>query len=169
MNKFLACFITLFLLASHVSWAQQTVFLIRHAEKIVTNDKDPALTEAGIARANGLVDLFNNAKPSAIFATQFQRTQLTAKPLSEAIDVPITVLEINADNTDQYPTLLMEKICVLPKESNVLVVGHSNTLPAIVEAWTIETVKPIADDEHNRFFMVKIKDCKAEGFLDLLY
>ena len=169
MNKFLAYFITLFLLASHVSWAQQTVFLIRHAEKIAATDKDPALTEAGITRANGLVDLFSNAKPNAIFTTQYQRTQLTAMPLSEAISVPITVLDINADNTDQYPALLMEKICVLPKGSNVLVVGHSNTLPAIVEAWTKEPVKPIADDEHNRFFMVKIRNCKAEGILDLLY
>ena len=169
MNKTLVSIITLFLFACQISWAQQTVFLIRHAEKIVTTDKDPALTEIGTARAQGLIDLFNNAKPNAIFTTQFQRTQLTAKPLAEAIEVPITVIEINSDNTDQYPTLLMDQICAQPKGSNILVVGHSNTLPAIVEAWTAEPVKVIADNEYNRIFMVKINDCKAVGSLDLRY
>jgi broad specificity phosphatase PhoE len=157
-------------LISQNSFAQQTVFLIRHAEKIISaTDKDPALTEAGKNRANALVDLFSNAKPSAIFATQYQRTQLTAKPLSIAIDVPITILEINAKNTAQYPALLMQQICALPKDSNALVVGHSNSLPEIVGAWTNAPVKTIADDEYNRIFILKIKDCKAENSLDLRY
>lgn len=169
MNKFHVSVLTLFLLISQHSVAQQTVFLIRHAEKIISTDKDPALAEAGIQRANALVDLFSNAQPSAIFATQYQRTQLTAKPLSMALDVPITILEINADNTAQYPALLMQQICTLPKDSNVLVVGHSNSLPAIVGGWINVAVKPIADDEYNRIFMVKIKDCKAENSLDLRY
>ena len=169
MNRFLINVITLFLLISQNSFAQQTVFLIRHAEKIISTDKDPALTEAGIQRANALVDLFSNAKPNAIFATQYQRTQLTAKPLSIAIDVPITILEINAENTAHYPALLMQQICALPKDSNALVVGHSNTLPLIVATWTNAPVKPIADDEYNRIFMLKIKNCKAENSLDLRY
>lgn len=169
MNKFLINVITLFLLISQHSFAQQTVFLIRHAEKIISTDKDPALTEAGIQRANALVELFSNAKPTAIFATQYQRTQLTAKPLSIANDVPISILEINAENTAQYPALLMQQICALPKDSNALVVGHSNTLPLIVGTWTNAPVKPIADDEYNRIFMLEIKNCKAENSLDLRY
>lgn len=169
MIKYLASLITLFLLSSQACWAQQTVFLIRHAEKVITTDKDPVLSEIGMTRAHALIELFNNAKPNSIFTTQYQRTQLTAKPLSEAIAVPITVLEINAENTAQYPSLLMNQICILPKGSNVLVVGHSNSLPAIVEAWTSEPVKAIADNEYNRIFMVKIHDCKAVGSLDLRY
>lgn len=169
MNKFLTNVITLFFLLSQNSLAQQTVILIRHAEKVISSDKDPALTEAGIQRANALVDLFSNAKPSAIFATQYQRTQLTVKPLSVAIDVPISILEINAENTAQFPALLMQQICTLPKDSIALVVGHSNTLPLIVATWTNAPVKPIADDEYNRIFILKIKDCKAENSLDLRY
>lgn len=169
MNKSLISLTLLLLFGCQNSLAQQTVFLIRHAEKIISADKDPALSEAGMQRAGALLELFSNAKPAAIYATQYQRTQLTAKPLSEAIDVPITVLETNAGNAAQYPALLMEQICALPSGSNVLVVGHSNTLPAIVEAWTHEPVTPIADQEYDRIFMVKVDDCKADGSLEMRY
>ncbi|HWS40274.1 MAG TPA: phosphoglycerate mutase family protein [Arenimonas sp.] len=169
MKPYLTSFILLFIFGCQNSFAQQTVFLIRHAEKVISTNKNPALSEIGTQRANALVQVFNNAKPAAIFTTQYQRTQLTAKPLSTAIEVPITILEANAENTEQYPALLMQKICVLPAGSNVLVVGHSNTLPAIMEDWTKQPAKPIADEEYNRIFMVMIQDCKAVESLDLRY
>jgi broad specificity phosphatase PhoE len=169
MNKFLFSLFSLLLLVSHASFAQQTVVMIRHAEKIITTDKDPALTNIGIARANGLVELFSTAKPTAIYTTQYQRTQLTAKPLSDAINIPITVLEINADNLAQYPALLLKQICALPNNATVLVVGHSNSIPDILEAWSHEPVKAIADDEYNRIFIVNFEKCKATQRLDLRY
>lgn len=169
MKNSLTSFILLLFFGCQYSFAEQTVFLIRHAEKVISTDKNPALTEAGTQRAQSLLQLFSNAKPTAIFTTQYQRTQLTAKPLSEALNVPITILESTAGNSAQYPGLLMQQICALPNNSNVLVVGHSNTLPAILEDWTNVPILPIADDEYNRIFMVKVVDCKANGSLDVRY
>lgn len=154
---------------SQNSMAKQTIYLIRHAEKVDPNAKDPALSNVGKQRALHLIDLFNYAKPSAIFTTQFQRTQLTAAPLSKSINVPITVLAINAENTAQYPALLLKQICALPKNATVLVVGHSNSIPAIVEDWSHEPVKAIGDDEYNRFFIINLDKCQVTRRLDLRY
>lgn len=164
----LLCLMTL-LAVSQPSKAEQTIYLIRHAEKADPNAKDPILSEAGSERANHLVELFKQATPNAIFTTQFQRTQLTAAPLSKANNVPITVLAINAENSAQYPALLLKQICVLPKNANVLVVGHSNSIPAIVEAWSQKPVKAIADEEYDRFFVIQLKNCTVTSSLDLRY
>jgi hypothetical protein len=64
---------------------------------------------------------------------------------------------------------LLERICALPSGASAVVVGHSNTIPGIVEAWTLAPAKPIADNEHDRLFMVKLDKCQASGSLDLRY
>lgn len=143
-----------------------TVFLVRHAEKSSEPATDPALSEPGMRRAEVLADLLANAKPAVLFATQYQRTQMTAKPLADKIGVGITVLPVEKGALD-YPQQLLDRICVLPADASVLVVGHSNTIPAIAEAWTTQTIRPMTEDEYNRILIIKLKDCRAVEFLEL--
>jgi broad specificity phosphatase PhoE len=158
------------MLASAPALAQShTVFLVRHAEKATGQGDDPELTEAGRERALKLREALLRAKPSAVYATQYRRTQQTGQPLADAMALPITVLETSKEGAGQYPDLLLERICALPDTATVLVVGHSNTLPAIVGAWTQDPVSPIQDDEHDRLFMVKLRACRVEGWTGLRY
>lgn len=157
------------LLAGMVSAQTQTVFLIRHAEKAAEPAGDPVLSEPGFARAARLPQLFANAMPAAVFSTQYQRTQLTAQPVAQAAGLAVTVLAISKDDAEAYPQHVLDGICGLPDGATALVVGHSNTVPAMVSAWTGEPVPPIADDEYDRLFIVRLRDCTSEGWSDLRY
>ena len=163
--------ITAMLLAgvATASAQSQTVFLIRHAEKAAEPATDPMLSDAGTARAARLPELFAYAMPSVVFSTQYQRTRLTAQPVADAAGIPVTVIAISKDTADSYPQQMLEAICGLPDGAKVLVVGHSNTVPAMVTAWTGEPVPEIAEDEFDRLFMVRLRDCASEGWSDLRY
>src|SRR5260370_22141468 len=75
-----------------------TVILVRHAEKIIDpNNADPDLSPAGEARAQELVRMFGDAGITAIYATQYKRTQQTVKPLADKLDFPIG--QVNSKST----------------------------------------------------------------------
>lgn len=156
-------------LAGHARAGSQTVFLIRHAEKAQAPAGDPVLSEAGRQRAARLPAMFANARPAAVFSTQYQRTRLTAQPTADAAGVPVTVLAIGKDNTGNYPEQMLAAICGLPNGSTVLVVGHSNTVPAMVSAWTGEPVTEISEGEFDRLFVVRLRDCAGEAWSALRY
>ena len=72
--------------------AQHTVFLVRHAERADTTPgaarrwpTDPDLSDAGRARAESLAAALKDAKITAIYTTEFKRTQQTAAPLAKAL------------------------------------------------------------------------------------
>lgn len=158
------------LLSSTCVLAQdQTVFLVRHAEKVLDGGTDPGLTEQGQQRAIHLIDLIKASNPAAIYTSQYQRTQQTGQPLATTLNIPLTIVAIDKSNTAQYPALLLERICALPKGSNSLVIGHSNSIPAIVEAWTHEPAKPIADNEYDRLFMIRFNNCQIIGNMEIRY
>jgi len=81
-----------------------------------------------------------------IFATEFQRTQDTAKPL--AMKTGVAFEQVGSKDT----ALLISKIQSHPNDV-VLVVGHSNTLPAILKALVGADVA-IADNEYDNLFVV---------------
>jgi hypothetical protein len=69
-----------------------TIILIRHAEK---TGKGPVngsyLTPEGIERSKALVSVVKDMGITAIYSPNAQRNLETVKPLSEEIDVPITI------------------------------------------------------------------------------
>lgn len=168
-HKTFLTLLALLFLNNHVLAQDQTVFLVRHAEKILDGGTDPGLTEQGQQRALHSLDLIKASNPAAIYSSQYLRTQQTGQPLATALNIPLTVIAIDKSNSEQYPALLLERICALPKGSNALVIGHSNSIPAIVEAWTQEPVKPIADNEYDRLFLIRMNNCQIIGKMDIRY
>lgn len=148
---------------------EHTVFLVRHAEKAMEPAADPPLSKQGLLRAESLAIRIANANPGAVYTSQYQRTQMTAKPLAHAIGVGITVVPIDKANAGDYPQLLRMRICAQPAGTNAVIIGHSNTIPAIAAAWTAQSFRPIAEDEYNRILIIKFKDCQAVEWLDLRY
>ena len=73
-------FLVSILLAFSVASAQPIVVIVRHAEKAANDPKDPDLSEAGRERAQTLARILKDGHITAIFTTEFKRTQETAAP-----------------------------------------------------------------------------------------
>jgi broad specificity phosphatase PhoE len=125
--------------------AQSTLFLVRHAEKATGGDaKDPDLSEAGHARAEALATVLKDAAITAIYATEFKRTQQTAEPLARALDLTTTITP--AKETEALVAQLKSAT------GNVLIVGHSNTIPEIMKAFSIKAPPEIAEEDFDNLF-----------------
>src|SRR5687767_15049965 len=71
-----------------------TVILIRHTEKNVEPDNpNPALSPDGIERAQTLVHVLGQSGISAVYATQYIRTQLTVAPVASHLGLTVTQVE----------------------------------------------------------------------------
>jgi broad specificity phosphatase PhoE len=131
-----------------VSFAQKMVILTRHAERAdgqaTMGSSDPQLSEAGEARARKLAEMLADADVAAIFTTEYRRTKDTAAPL--AARAKLTPEIVSAAQM----AALVDKIKA-HADDTVFVVGHSNTVPAIIRALGGPAVS-IADDEYNNLF-----------------
>ncbi len=103
-----------------------TIYLIRHAEKDRSNkeNKDPALTEDGKQRAERWAEVLGLSKMEAVYSTNYQRTLQTAAPTAMRNGLEIQTYEPNSLNIDSIATV--------HKGARVLIVGHSNTTPMLV-------------------------------------
>ena len=123
------------ILITHSATAQRAVFVVRHAEKQTdSNDAGVPLSEAGRARAMRLAALLKNAGVTAIYSTDFVRTLETAEPLARTLK--ITVRKYSATGPDGKPDLqpLARRLKAEHARDIVLVVGHSNTVPPLLNA-----------------------------------
>jgi phosphohistidine phosphatase SixA len=134
-----------------------TVFLVRHAERAAPGDpefdpadpSDPPLNAAGRARAVELARVLEEAGVSAVYASQFKRTQQTVEPLAARAGVPVTV----HDARDSAG--LAELITSVDAGGVVVIAGHSNTVPELVEALGAPPVAAIEDAwEYDNLFVV---------------
>ena len=132
----------------------QTVFVVRHAEKI--SESDQRLTQAGHERARRLAKLLGSAGIRAIYATDTERAKDTAKPLADALKIPITTYDVGAGMAKGAPDATAFAASLRkdhPKDA-VLVVGHSNTLPAILKALGVREEVTIAAQQYDDVFVV---------------
>jgi phosphohistidine phosphatase SixA len=106
-----------------------TVIVVRHAEKDTDwAGSDPPLSEAGRARAAALAHALADAHVDAIYATHFVRARATAEPLAALTRDSIEVVD------QDHPDALAARIWNRDRGRTVLIVGHSDTVPAIVRS-----------------------------------
>jgi phosphohistidine phosphatase SixA len=132
-----------------------TVVVVRHAEK-VDDSADPHLSEAGVRRAEALADALEHAGVTAILATQYRRTQETAAPLARRAGVPVPVVETTG-GAATHAAAVAAAVRAQPPGALVVVVGHSNTVPAIIAALGGPDVGGIADEEYSDFFVLELE------------
>ena len=123
------------------------VYLVRHAEK-ADETADAPLSEAGRARAAELARLLGEAGVTAVLSTDYARTRETALPLAKAAGLSVELY----DPRDPAGTAA----ALSGRGGRILVVGHSNTTPALVEALGGEAGPPIADAEYDRLYVVAL-------------
>ena len=137
MKRVVLAFLLAGLLISSAG-AQPIIFVVRHAEK-ADKSKDTDLSKTGFARAKVLAQMLKDAGITSVFATEFKRTRETAAPAAKALGIRVHVRPAG-----QKAALAAE---LKRLTGNALVVGHGNTIPALVKALGIE--EPIRIDENN--------------------
>jgi phosphohistidine phosphatase SixA len=135
--------------------ADQVIFAVRHAERadaaggqppagMMAND--PPLSAAGTERAKRLAALLALAEVKHIFTTALMRTKQTAAPLAEAMKVTASVVP-GGDTA----ALVAQ---IRGAAGNVLVVGHSNTVPELLKQLGVTQPISIGDSEYDNLFVV---------------
>jgi broad specificity phosphatase PhoE len=141
-----------------------TVILVRHAEKkIEPSNPNPDLSDAGKARAQELVRVLKDAGVTAIYATQWGRTQQTVQPLATALSLPV-----NQVDSGQTPKLI-EEITTKHAGGVVFVAGHNNTVPAAIAALGGPNYPIIPETEYDNLFVVTITRIGSARVVKLKY
>jgi broad specificity phosphatase PhoE len=125
---------------------------VRHAEKAAAPADDPPLTEAGQARAQVLMAIARDAGVTAIVTTQLIRTRETARPAAEALKItPDVVRTGGAQHAQEVARTIMGHAGGV-----VLVVGHGNTVPAIIAALGGPRPPPICESTYDNIYLVTV-------------
>ena len=125
--------------------AVPTYYVSRHLQK--AEGDDPPLTAEGAANAERLARLLGDRGIAAIFVTDTKRARQTAEPLSALIGVAIQVYDPRDNDA------LVRRAAA--SGGSVLIVGHSNTVPAIVAALHGTAPPPIDESEFGTIFAVE--------------
>jgi broad specificity phosphatase PhoE len=146
--------------------AQQAIILVRHAElqgAAMAEPKHVALSEAGEARAERLASMLKDSGIGAIYVTDFVRTQKTAEPLARAIaKAPIVVPKGD-------PKELVARLRAEHARETVLLVGHSDTLPGLLNALAHPADVKIEAQDYGNMFVVLPKGDAPPTFVRLRY
>jgi phosphohistidine phosphatase SixA len=122
-----------------------TIYVSRHMRK--GEGDDPSLSAQGAAEAAQLAALLKDRGIATIFVTPTKRSRETAQPLANAMGARIETYNPR-DNA-----ALAKRAAAIP--GSILIVGHSNTVPAIVAA--VGGIPPAAmsEDDYGRIFAIE--------------
>ena len=126
-----------------------TALIVRHAEKAAPSG-DPPLSAEGQARAETLVHVVGDAGVTAIYATEWQRTRQTVEPL--AVQLTLLVNEVEAADVEG----LVDQVLADHAGEVVMIAGHSDTVPAIIEEFGAGEIDAIAENEYDNLYVVTV-------------
>lgn len=142
---------TLLLWSCGTKQEPKTIYVVRHAEKLLTGD-DPYLSVAGTVRSKKLAEILSDKQIEHVFSTDFIRTRATAQPLIEK--TPGLTLEIY--EVRKHDDLVKE---LRKRKGNILVVGHSNTIHHVVNYFVEdgEQYPELEDLEYGFIFEITLE------------
>jgi len=141
------------------------VIIIRHGEKPPKGDPSPDLIPAGFERAKHLPELFLGPsarfpRPDAIFATHksahSDREVETVIPLSAALHLPISH-DFNEDDVKPLADTILSGAYA---GKVVLICWHHGKIPALAQAFGINSAPKWPDDIFNRVWEITWVDGK---------
>lgn len=129
-----------------------TMIVLRHADRPTTGED--ALTAAGLVRAQALAHAGAKAGVAAVYHSDTIRTRDTATPLATALGLTPVV----------YPPSdvagVVSQVFADHRGETVVVVGHSNTVPQIIEQAGGPTLPEIDETEFDNLFVLTICQCR---------
>lgn len=154
--------------------AQQTIVIVRHAER-QTGEGDDSLSDTGRQRAERLASTLRDAGITHIFVSDLRRTLETAQPLAKARNLSPSRIAIPAQGRGKItPAELQVRatllaISKLPRTAVVLVVGHSNTVPLFLTRLGHERSIEIPTAEFDNLFVVTPRATRSPSVVRLRY
>ncbi|MCG2612060.1 histidine phosphatase family protein [Flavobacterium sp. SM15] len=150
MKFFLTLITALFMQFGIAQNTSTTLYFIRHAEK-VDNSLNPDLSEVGLKRAENWSKIFSAIRFDEIYSTNYKRTIETATPTAEKNKISIKIYD--------HKTIDIASFIKENSGKNVLLVGHSNTIPNLVNQIIGEKVYPdIEDTTFGNLYIVTISN-----------
>lgn len=137
-----------------------TVFVARHAEKDTTLPGTP-LSAAGERRARELARMLGESGVSRVYSSPRKRSIDTGMPLAAAIGDSVRVVPDVAG--------VVRRIRRDHRGARVLVIGHSSTVPEIVEALSGFRPPDLADEEYDVLFVVTLSGSAPATVYSLRY
>lgn len=135
-------------------------FLIRHAEKDTTKEELPLSVE-GLERAYRLADIFRSSRLDAIYTTLMSRSIQTIDSLAQMKALPYKPY-LHKNMKERFSEMMKR-----PDEKRVLIVGHSNTIPAICNFLAGHEVfnRVFDENEYDKFIVV----LRGKGGTSIVY
>lgn len=128
------------------------MILVRHAEKASAPREDPGLSAAGQARAQALAQVLADRGIAAVLTSPLRRTRETAAPVAEAAGVQPRAIGFEG-GTAAHVAAVVAAVREQPAGA-VLVVGHSNTVPAILAALGGPTLADFCETSHSHLLQL---------------
>ncbi len=128
--------------------ASRQIFLSRHMEK-TSSGQDPALSPCGVAQAQAFAAQLKDTELPWLMHTPYLRTKQTAQAFLQ------TGRQLVSYDPRQVDQLITE---INNKPGNLLVIGHSNTIPALVAKLTGQTVAPLTEQDYGRIYVLSQQD-----------
>jgi phosphohistidine phosphatase SixA len=123
-----------------------TLYLVRHAERPSGVD---SLNDVGKKRAMELANTLEHAGINAIYVSDTRRAEQTAQPLSGKIHVAFS--HYKAAQKEE----ILTKLKAHPDGDRILVVGHSNNLPFILNGLGVsKDTTWLPHDQYDDLFQV---------------
>lgn len=122
-----------------------TFYVMRHLHT-PAGLPDPDLTQEGRRQAQLLADWFANDPPVTIFVSNTKRAQQTAAPLAARLGITPRIYD-----PGDTPGLIGE---ILKEPAPVLIVGHSNTVPDIVQALGGARPGPLTHEDFGDIWVI---------------
>ena len=151
MKNYLLLFSFLIILSACTAQnSPKTIYIVRHAEKQLEG-QDPELAYVGEVRAKKLAQILEKEGIKRVLSTDYTRTRNTAQPT--AAGAGVTVAYYDPKNQEAFVADLRNS------EGNILVVGHSNTVSQLANAFVGEGEKfaDLTDLEYDFIYVVTLE------------
>lgn len=126
------------------------VYLIRHAETTGPGP-DPGLSAIGLGRVDNWTVLFQDITFSAFYSTDFNRTRQTIEPIAASNDQEVILYD--------PANFSLADVVLEHTGGNVLIVGHSNTIPPLINAYLGSAVYPnMSEIEYGNLYKITVLD-----------
>jgi broad specificity phosphatase PhoE len=146
----ISLFLPFFLCSAAFAVDITTIYLVRHTEKVNDGSQDPGLTDLGERRALAFAQLLRGKRVTHIFSTPYKRTRRSALPV--AIEHGLEIEEYDPSDAENF----VSKLKILT--GTILVTGHSNTIPGLVNMLTGESFADLDDSVYDHVYIVSIDE-----------
>ena len=143
-----------------VTLGQNTItqyYFIRHAEK-ADSSKNPDLSEKGVERAQEWKALFSEINFDAVYSTNFNRTLQTIQPIVAGNNQLLKIYNPKMIDVELFKKETQGK--------TILIVGHSNTVPNMVNQIIKENkYVDIAENQFGNLYIITLFENQTQSQL----